>query len=114
MPEFFFFLIKLQASGPFLKIWKLTFDSDRPQLSDKKLFWKYLKNIQEHICIGLQVLLSKTGSVKLKIDSIHVTIEIRYHKTSKISSRAYIFQRPFLVVWYADAEGILGELIPWV
>ena len=107
MPEFFFFfLIKLQASGPFLKIWKLTFDSGRPQLSDKKLFWKYLKNIQEHICIGLQVLLSKTGSVKLKIDSIHITIEIRYHKTSKI--------RPFLVVWYADAEGILGELIPWV
>ena len=42
----------------FLKIWKLTFDCRRPQLSDEKLFWKYLENIQDHICIGLQVSLS--------------------------------------------------------
>ena len=34
------------------------YDNDRPQLSNKKFFWKYLENIQEHICIGLPVLLS--------------------------------------------------------
>ena len=41
----------------FLKIRRLMYDSCRPQLSGKKLFWKYLENIQEHICIGLQLLL---------------------------------------------------------
>ena len=34
------------------------YDSGRLQLSDKKLFWKYLENIEEHICIGFQVSLS--------------------------------------------------------
>ena len=42
----------------FLKIRKLTFDSGQPQLSDEKLFWRHLENIQYHICIGLQVSLS--------------------------------------------------------
>ena len=42
----------------FLKIWKLKYDTDRLNLSGKKLFWKCLENIQEHICIRLQVSLS--------------------------------------------------------
>ena len=35
----------------------------------------------------------ETSSVKLKIGWIHIMIKISYRKTSKISSRAYIFQR---------------------
>ena len=65
--------------------------------ADVKLFWKYLENIQEHICIGAY-LRYVTSSVKLKIGWVHITIKIRYHKTSKISLRACIS----------------GELIPWV
>ena len=41
------------------------YDSGRLHLSGKKLFWKYLENIQKHISIGLQVWLinkfRKTG-----------------------------------------------------
>ena len=39
--------------------------------------------------------LQVTSSVKLKIGLLHITIKITHRKTSKISSRAYIFQRPF-------------------
>ena len=42
----------------FLKIWKLMYDSGRLQWSGKKLLWKYLENIEEHICIGLQASIS--------------------------------------------------------
>ena len=34
------------------------------QLSDKKLFWKCLENIQEHICIRLQRLSYKFRETK--------------------------------------------------
>ena len=53
-------------------------------------FWKATVS-QNMKAFKLQV----TSSVKLKIGWIHITIKIRYRKTSKISSRAYIFQRPF-------------------
>ena len=62
------------------------YDSGRPQFSDKKLFRKYLENIQEHICIGFQLSLS----YKFR--------ETKYFgccKTCKISSRAYIFKGLF-------------------
>ena len=67
-----------------------------------KLFWKYLEQIQEHVCIELQVSLSykfrKTSDWFIEmICIVHITIKIKNHKTSKISSRAYIS----------------GELIPW-
>ena len=54
----FSYLIKLQVSSLFLKLLKLKYDSGRQQLCDKKLLWKHLENIQEHICIGLELLLS--------------------------------------------------------
>ena len=68
-----------------LKIWKFVYESGHPHLSDKKLFWKCLENIQDHIWIGLQVI----SSVKQKIGWIHIMILKRYRKTSKISSRLY-------------------------
>ena len=40
------FLEHLFCKRLFLKIWKFTFDRGWPQLSDEKLFWKYLENIQ--------------------------------------------------------------------
>ena len=64
------------------------YDSDRLQSSGKKLFWKYLENIQEHICIELEVSLSYKFR-KTKDWLNHVTIKIRYRKTSK-GSQAYI------------------------
>ena len=65
------FLIKLQVSRLILKIWKLIYDSGRPQLADKNLFWKYLENIQEHICIRLK-LWWRYKFLKLKIGWIMV------------------------------------------
>ena len=47
----------------FLKTWKVIYDCGRP-LSDKKLFWKYLENIQEHICVRLQLLSYKFRETK--------------------------------------------------
>ena len=76
----------------FFSKYESLYDSGRPQLSDKKLLWKCLENIQEHIYIGLQV----TSSVKLKIGWIHITIEIRCHKTLKIISSWLYFSRVFL------------------
>ena len=40
------------------------YDSGRQQLHDKKLFWKCFENIQEHICIGLQLLSYKFRKAK--------------------------------------------------
>ena len=91
----------------FLKIWKFVYGRGRPQLPDKKLFWKCLENIQEHICIGLQV----TSSIKLRIRWIHVTIKIRCHKTSKISSCLH-FSKAFLSWLICRGEVIFRRAYP--
>ena len=49
------FLEHLFGKWLFLKTWKLIYDGSR-KLSDKKLFWKYWGNMQEHTCIRLQLL----------------------------------------------------------
>ena len=89
----------------FLKIWKFIYERGRPQLPDKKLFWKYLENIQEHICIWLQV----TSSVKLKIGWIHITIKVPQNLENKLT---VIFFKGFFKLANMPGWGLfLGELI---
>ena len=73
------FLIKLQGPTPvnFVKFLRIPFRKATVS-QDMKAFKLQVRN-----------------SVKLKIGWIDITIKISNRKTSKISSRAYIFQWPF-------------------
>ena len=79
-------------------LYKLIYGNSGPQFSEKKLFLKCLENIQEYIWIRLQLLLIYKLH-KTKDCWIHITIKVRYHKTSKIRLH---FSKAFL-----------GELICW-
>ena len=89
----------------FLKIWNLIYDSGHPQQSDKKLSRKCLEYVQEHMCIGFQLLSCKFRETK---DWLNPHSNCRVQQNLKNKLMGLHFSNVFLSGLICRGGGIFG------